>query len=86
MLRQYTIEIRGEFPKKKHLKVMKKAMTQAARHAWVNAILLDPEAKVTLFSDDFFQGHTEMAVKMGKLEKKDKKEAAKAKKREAKNG
>lgn len=64
MQRQFTIEVRVDYTDKDKNEAMRTALAAAARHVFATAVLLADGVKPTIaiFSDDFFQGHEEIAL------------------------
>lgn len=64
MMRQFTIELRVDLPKRKMARLLK-VTRQAARHLYATSMVLSTKSMphIALFSDDFFTGHEELALK-----------------------
>lgn len=64
MNRQFTIELRVDYADAEKNEVMRAALQIAGRHMMATAQLLSDGVKpqIALFSDDFFDGHAEIAL------------------------
>lgn len=64
MNRQFTIELRVDYADAEKNEVMRRALQIAGRHMFATASLLSDGVKpqIAMFSDDFFDGHAEIAL------------------------
>lgn len=64
MNRQFTIELRVDYADADKNEVMRTALQVAARHMFATASLLADGVKpqIAMFSEDFFDGHAEIAL------------------------
>lgn len=64
MNRQFTIELRVDYADSDKNEVMRQALQIAGRHMYATAELLGDGVKpqIAMFSDDFFDGHAEIAL------------------------
>lgn len=71
MQRQFTIELRVDYADNDKNITMREAMQKAAQHVFATAQLLSDGVKpqIVVFSDDFFDGHDEIKLVEGTIQK-----------------